>query len=99
MSRSVLNSAISTLARNVVTKCHCVAISSSVSPIPAARAASNPVPTPYQPGMIWRDCVHPNTHGIARRSASAAADSVARRAGREPMFRPAISSTGVEAVK
>ena len=94
MSRSVLKSAISTLARNVVAKCHCVAISTfSASPNPAVRAASKPVPTPYQPGMIWRDCVQPNTHGIARRSASPAADSVARRAGREPMFSPAISST------
>ena len=56
------------------------------------------MPTPNHPGMIWRDWVQPNTHGIARRSSipEPAAD---RRAGREPMFIADSSSTGVDVVE
>ena len=57
-----------------------------------------PLPAPYQPGMIWRDCVHPNTHGMARRSEMPVV-APRRRAGREPMFISPSSSTGVEVVK
>ena len=37
---------------------------------------------PNQPGTPWRDCVHENTHGIARRSSSE--KPALRDAGREP---------------
>ncbi len=48
--------------------------------------------------MIWRDWVQPNTQGMARRS-SMRDRPPARRAGRDPMFICASSSTGVEVVK
>ena len=98
MSRSVLASVISTLDRNVRKKCHCSYISASTSPRPASRAAASPDPTPYQPGTIWRDCVQPNTHGIAR-SPDSPAPLSGRRAGRDPMLRSVSSSTGVDATK
>ena len=54
------------------------------------------LPTPYHPGTRCRFCVHANTHGIARRSASERVPP--RRAGREPMFSSCSSSSGVAAV-
>ena len=66
--------------------------------MPAARAAANPAPTPNQPGTSWRDCVQPNTQGIAR-SPSSPSPARLRRAGREPMFISASSSTGVDVLK
>jgi hypothetical protein len=83
--RSVFASIISTLDTNVWKNCHWSNISANTSPRPAARAAASPVPTPNQPGTICRDCVQPNTHGIARSPPSPAPES-GRRDGREPMF-------------
>src|SRR5437660_11105926 len=70
---------------------------SSASPrLPrTSRNVARPVPNPYHPGMKWRFCVQANTQGMARRSASVRMP--VRRAGREPMFRSAISSTGLAA--
>ena len=51
---------------------------------PARRAAASPDPTPNQPGTIWRDCVQPNTHGMARSpSQPGPAVRAARRPGAE----------------
>ncbi len=52
---------------------------------------------PNQPGSINRHWVHPNTHGIARRS-SIRPDPV-REAGRLPTFNVEISPIGVIAAK
>ena len=56
------------------------------------------MPTPNQPGMPWRLCVHENTHGIAR-SASSVSFAPPREAGREPIGRCATSSIGVAATR
>ena len=93
---SVFASVIATFERKLRKKCQCAYISASRSPSPASRAAARPLPTPYQPGTIWRDWVQPNTHGIARRPSMPAPES-GRRAGREPRCSSASSSTGVEA--
>ena len=61
------------------------------------RARSTAVPTPNQPGMPWRLCVHENTHGIARSDSSVS--FAARDAGREPIGRCATSSIGVAATR
>ncbi len=98
MSRSVLARVISTLEMNVRKKCHSACISASVSPRPASRAAASPAPTPNQPGTIWRDCVHPNTHGMARSPPMPPSED-GRRDGREPMLSEPSCSTGVEARK
>ena len=45
--------------------------------------------------MIWRDWVQPNTQGMALRSAMPEVDD-ALLDGREPMFMPPNSSTGVD---
>ncbi len=63
-------------------------------------AGSSPwtaAPKPYQPGSMTRDCDQLNTQGMARRS-SMAGEAV-RLAGREPIFRSAISAIGVAARK
>ena len=86
MSRSVLASVIATLERKVRKKCQpLVHLGAARRPSPASRAAARPVPTPNQPGTIWRDCVQPNTHGIARSRRGPAPES-GRRDGREPML-------------
>src|SRR6201995_4421874 len=59
------------------------AIATSSSSKPAARAAARPLPTPNQPGTIWRLWVQPKTHGMARSPAMPPPES-GRRAGREP---------------
>ena len=61
----------------------------------SATSASIAVPTPNQPGMPWRLCVHENTHGIARSESSES--RALRDAGREPSGRCATSSIGVAA--
>jgi hypothetical protein len=58
MTRSVLASINSVLDRNVRKNCQLSVISRGTS--------ARPVPTPNQPGTIYRVWVHPNTHGIAR---------------------------------
>ncbi len=92
---SVFISVISTFDTNVWRNNHLSIISRMTSSPPEALTASNPDPTPNQPGTIWRDCVQPNTHGIARRS-SRPVPPPGRRDGREPMFIWPSSSTGVE---
>ena len=52
------------------------------------------VPKPYQPGSITRDWDQANTQGMARRSAIGW--TAVREAGRLPIFRSAISLTGVD---
>ena len=69
----------------------------SWSRLSGRREASTAAPTPNQPGSITRDCDQENTQGMARRS-SIRLDAV-REAGRLPMFRSAISETGVAAWK
>src|SRR5580704_2150846 len=54
-------------------------------------------PKPYQPGSINRHCAQENTQGIARKSSIAVV--FLREAGREPMFKVAISVMTVEAQK
>src|SRR5680860_749584 len=64
---SVLASVMATLDRKLPKKRTRRASPRNRSVSPAARAAASPVPSPYQPGTICRDCVHPKTHGMARR--------------------------------
>ena len=94
-----MNRVISMLERKVAKKRqsrgHLLAAS---SPRPASRAAARPLPTPNQPGTIWRDWVQPKTQGIARRPEMPPPES-GRRDGREPRCSSASSSTGVEARK
>lgn len=54
-------------------------------------------PMPYQPVSISRHCAHEKPQGMARRSSMRW--PFLREAGREPMFRPAISLMGVDAKK
>src|SRR5665213_1687606 len=64
---------------------------------PPSLARSPPLaaaPKPYQPGSMTRDWDQENTHGMARRSAMRL--EAVREAGREPIFRSAISLTGVD---
>src|SRR5208283_173281 len=98
MSMSVLARVISTLPTKVLKNGHLAYISPSAGPAPSARAEASPDPTPYQPGMIWRDWVQPNTQGIARSAARSDPDS-GRYAGREPRFKSLSSATGVEDMK
>ena len=67
-------------------------------PRPARRdrpaAAASPLPRPYQPGRFSRVCAQENTHGIARRSSSPTTPTP-RRAGRDPIRSPLISSNGL----
>ena len=60
-------------------------------------AAARPVPAPYQPGSMWRGCVHANTHGTARTESSDAGSD--RCTGREPICMRSITSMGVTARK
>ncbi|GIS63480.1 MAG: hypothetical protein CM1200mP2_57050 [Planctomycetaceae bacterium] len=55
------------------------------------------LPRPNQAGRIWRDCVHANVHGMARRSSNE--DRALRRAGRDAMGRASISLVGVACSK
>ena len=50
-------------------------------------------PTPYQPGNMTRAWAQLNTQGMARRSSIRS--ELVRDAGREPIFRSAISLSGV----
>ena len=63
-------------------------------PAGAAATAASPLPRPYQPGRFSRVCAQANTHGIARRS-SRPTTPMPRRAGRDPMRSPLISSSGL----
>ena len=58
-----------------------------------SNSSTKAAPRPYHAGIKQRFCVHENTHGIARRSASVR--SPRRRAGRDPIFKLSISSIGV----
>ena len=91
-----MTSVIATLERKVVKKRQRSFMSAMTSASPASRAAARPLPTPNQPGTIWRDCVQPKTHGMARRPSSPAPAS-GRRDGREPRCSSPSSSTGEEA--
>ena len=91
-------SVISTLEMKVRKKCQSANMPRISASWPAARRAARPLPAPNHPGMIWRDWVHPNTQGMARRSVIPEV-AVPRRDGREPIFIWASSSTGVEEVK
>ena len=51
-------------------------------------------PKPYQPGSMTRACDHENTQGMARRSAMWL--EAVREAGLDPIFKSAISLTGVD---
>ena len=95
---SALASVISTLLIRLRKKCQWRSISCRSGSSPASRAAFRPDPAPNQPGTICRDCVQPNTHGIAR-SPSSPLSEVVRLEGRDPMFRSPSSSTGVEVTK
>jgi hypothetical protein len=67
--RSVFASIISTLDRNVRKNCQFAYISCRTS-VAGLAGRGRPVPTPNQPGTIWRVWVQPNTHGMARRPPS-----------------------------
>ncbi len=91
-------SVISTLLSSARMNHQSRAASRSVSPWPASRAAARPLPSPNQPGTIWRLWVQPNTHGIAR-SPSSPAPASGRDEGREPMLSRLSSCTGVDVRK
>ena len=62
-----------------------------------AAKSFNAEPTPYQAEIRCRDCVHENTHGIARNCRMSAV--AARRDGREPSRRCSMRSIGVACQK
>src|SRR5579859_1166847 len=72
-------------------------VSSRAAPEAPSLAPVVAAPKPYQPGSITRACDQENTQGMARRS-SMRVEGV-REAGRLPIFRSAISRSGVEARK
>ena len=86
---------ISALDRTLAKNGHSSRILRSCSIPCRSRAPRSAVPSPSQPGSRIRDCVHENTHGIARRSPIPAARE--RFAGREPSRSCEISATGVTA--
>ena len=61
---------------------------------PPASQLSMAWPTPYQAGIVVRDMLQPNTHGIARTD-DLDRSPLRRCDGREPMFIRPISATGV----